>query len=138
LIEERGQVVEVRSGRALVETVRSGSCEACGARHACGCTGGGREARVWVDDPIGVRPGERVTIAVSEGTVLRASVLVYLLPVVALVIGAIVGNAFAPSFGWSADLGAAGLGLGCMVLAFVASRYLGGRSAAGPTIVGRG
>ncbi len=86
---------------------------------------------------MGVRPGERVVIAVPEGTVLRASVLVYLVPVVALVIGAIVGNGLAPSFGWSADLGAAGLGLACMVLAFLASRYLGGKSAPGPTIVGR-
>jgi len=130
-------VVEVKPGQALVETVRSGSCEQCGARHACGATGGGREARVWADDPVGVRPGERVVIAVPEGTVLRASFLVYLVPVLALVLGALVGDALAPSLGWSADLAAAGLGLGCMALAFLASRYLGGRTAPGPTIVGR-
>jgi len=137
LIEEQGQVVEVHSGRALVQTVRSGACEQCGARHACGCTGGGREARVWADDAVGVQPGDRVVIAVPEGTVLRASVLVYLIPVLALVLGAIAGNALAPTLGWSADLGAAGVGISCMILAFLASRYLGGTSAVGPTIVRR-
>jgi len=138
LIEERGRVVEARAGRALVETTRSASCDSCGARHACGCMGGGREARVWVADPLGVAPGDRVIVAVPEGTVLRASVLVYLVPVLALVAGAVVGNELAPSLGLSPDLGSAALGLISMVLAFLASRFLGGRSVQGPTIIGRG
>ena len=129
--------MEVRTGRALVETVRSGSCDQCGARHACGAVGGGREARVWATDPLGVRPGERVVIGIPEGSVLRASLLVYLVPVAALVLGAVLGNALAPSLGWSTDLGAAGLGLACMTLALLGSRYLGGKSAPGPIIVGR-
>jgi len=137
LIEEQGQVLEVRGGRALVQTTRSGSCEQCGARHACGGAGGGREARVWAEDPLGVQAGERVIIAVPEGTVLRASLLIYLVPVGALVLGALLGNALAPALGWSADLGAAGLGLASMALAFLVSRYVGGKTASGPTIVGR-
>jgi len=137
LIEERGIVVEVKPGRALVETTRSAACDSCGARHACGCMSGGREARVWVEDPLQVSPGDQVVIAVPEGTVLRASVLVYLVPVMALVLGALLGNGLAPSLGFSPDLGAAGLGLLAMVLAFLASRFLGGRTVQGPTIVGR-
>ena len=58
MIEERGTVVEVRPGRALVATVRSGSCESCGSRRACGGLGGGRDATVWADDPVGVHPGD--------------------------------------------------------------------------------
>ncbi len=131
-------VVEVKAGRALVETTRSASCDSCGARHACGCMGGGREARVWAENPLGAGPGEQVVIAVPEGTVLRASVLVYLVPVLALVAGALLGNSLAPAWGLSPDLGAAGLGILAMALAFLASRFLGGRSAPGPTIIGRG
>ena len=137
MIEERGTVVEVRPGRALVATVRSGSCESCGSRRACGGLGGGRDAKVWADDPVGVHPGEAVVIAVPEGTVLRAGFWVYLVPVAALVAGAVVGNTWGPSFGLSADAGAALAGLAAMVVAFVAARLLGGRSAAGPRIVGR-
>ncbi len=137
MIEERGTVVEARPGRALVATIRSGSCESCGARHACGGLGGGRDAEVWVEDPLGVQPGEAVVIAVPEGTVLRAGFWVYLVPVAALVAGAVVGNAWGPSFGVSADAGAALAGLAAMGAAFLAARWLGGRSVAGPRIVGR-
>jgi sigma-E factor negative regulatory protein RseC len=137
MIEESASVVEVRGGRALVQTVRSSGCEHCAARGACAGLGGGREARVWVEDPLGVHPGERVVVAVPEGAVVRASIWVYLVPVVALLLGALLGNALAPRIGLSPDLGAAGLGVAAMVLAFLATRRLGGTGASGPTIVRR-
>ena len=135
MIEEEGVVAETADGRALVETQRSGSCQQCAARGACAHLGGGREARVWVEDPIGVQPGDRVVLAVAEATVVRASLLIYLLPVVALFAGALLGNHLAPSFGVSPDLGAAGLGIVAMALAFLVARSLGGKTAPGPRIV---
>lgn len=137
MIEERATVVEVGPGRALVETSRSGSCGSCGARHACGGLGGGREARVWADDPVGVAPGEEVVIAVPEGTVLRAGFWAYLLPVVALLVGAVLGNAWGPALGLSRDAGAAAVGLAALAAAFLVARLVGGRSAAAPRVVGR-
>lgn len=137
MIEERGTVLAVRPGQALIATLRSASCESCGARHACGGLGGGRDAKVWVEDRLGVASGEDVVIAVPEGTVLRASFWVYLVPVVALVAGAVAGNAWGPLLGVSADAGAAVAGLTAMALAFAGARVLGGRSAVGPRIVRR-
>lgn len=137
MIEEAGTVVEVRDGRARVRTRRSEGCGQCSARGACASLGGGRDANVWVEDPIGTRPGERVIIAVPEGTVVRASILVYLVPVLALVAGALVGHAVGPRWGLSPDLGAATAGLGAMVLAFLLARCLGGTATQGPKIVRR-
>lgn len=128
-------MAEVTLGRARVRTQRGASCEQCGAQHACSCLGGGREALLWVEDPLGVRVGDRVTIAVPEGTVLRASVLAYLLPVAALVVGALVGHRLASAWGVAADLGAAGLGLAGMAAAFLLARYLGAKAVVAPRIV---
>jgi sigma-E factor negative regulatory protein RseC len=74
-------------------------------------------------------------VAVAEATVVRASLLIYLLPVVALLAGALLGNRLAPAFGLPPDLGAAGLGIVAMALAFLAARSLGGKTTAGPRIV---
>lgn len=137
MIEEQGTVVEVTPPRARVRTERSGACESCGARGACAGLGGGRDALVWVDDPLGVRVGERVVVAVPEGTVLRASFWVYLVPVAALVAGAVAGSRLGPALGLSADLGAAGVGVVAMGIAFGLARAFGGRALAGPRIVRR-
>ena len=137
MIEETAQVVEVRPGRALVQTVRSTACEGCSARGTCAALGGGREARVWADDPLGVSPGERVVVAVPEAAVVRASVWVYLVPVVALVIGAVVGSSLAGRLGLPPDAGAAALGIAGMGAALLASRAMGRRGAQGPRIVRR-
>jgi len=120
-----------------VETRRSGSCESCKARGGCSGLGGGREARVWVTDPLGVAEGERVVVAVPGELVVQASLLLYLVPVLALLAGAVLGNRLAPGFGLNPDLGAAVLGVVAMALAFGAARLLGRRAGPGPRIVNR-
>jgi len=137
VIEEQATVVEVQPGRARVQTLRSGACESCKARGGCSGLGGGREARVWVADPLGVAAGERVMIAVPGGTVVKASLYLYLLPVLALLGGAVLGNHLAPRLGLPPDLGAAGLGVLAMALAFGVARLAGRRAGEGPRIVGR-
>lgn len=86
---------------------------------------------------MGVAPGEWVVLGISEETLVRAGVLVYLVPAAALVIGAAVGHALAPALGFSPDLGAASLGILGLVAALVVSRLLGGRSSDGPRVLGR-
>ncbi len=137
MIEETGEVGEVRPGQALVQTQRGAGCERCRARGGCSHLGGGRDARGWVAGPLGVRVGDRVVVAVPEGTALRASVLVYLVPALCLMLGAFLGDRLAPVWGVPRDLGAAGLGLGGMVLAFLGVRLFGGRRIPGPTVVRR-
>jgi len=134
VIEEQGTVIRVDRGRALVRTERTAACGACGARGACSGLGGGREAEVWADDPVGVEQGERVVLAVPAGTVIRASFLAYLLPVAALITGAVTGSRLAAAAGVDPDLAAAGLGLAAMALALLAARWLGGGAGGGPRI----
>ena len=137
MIEEQATVVEVCPDRARVQTLRSGSCGSCKAKGGCSGLGGGREARVWVADPLGVAVGDRVVIAVPGATVVRASLFLYLVPVLALLAGAVLGNRLAPDLGLHPDLGAAGLGVLAMTLAFGVARFAGRQAGDGPRIVGR-
>ena len=130
-------MVEVCLERARVQTLRSGSCGSCKAKGGCSGLGGGREAQVWVADSLGVAVGDRVVITVSGATVVRASLLLYLVPVLALLAGALLGNRLAPGLGLHPDLGAAGLGVLTMALAFGVARLAGTRAGDGPRIVGR-
>ena len=84
------QTVRVTSipeqGIAEVFLERQSACS--GDCHKCGGCGAVRETLfVFAEDPIGVSVGEQVIVETATGTVLKAAVLVYLLPVMFFFIG---------------------------------------------------
>ncbi|PLX42256.1 MAG: Fis family transcriptional regulator [Deltaproteobacteria bacterium] len=135
MIEESALVVETAEGKALVSTMRNGACGSCQAQSGCKALGGGREARVWVEDPIGVKNGDSVVVAISETAFVKAGVAVYLVPVAALLAGAIIGNKLGPALGLNADLAAFILGTAALGMALFVARIWGNRNAKGPIIV---
>ena len=135
MIEEEAKVIEVRGHRALVQTHRSTACEGCAAKGGCASLGGGRDARVWTVDGVGIQRGDRVRVAVPESMFLMASLVTYLLPVVALLVGAFVGNHFGPQWGYSADLTAAALGIAAMAGALFGARVWAKRRMKLPRII---
>lgn len=97
MIEAAGIVREVDDGRALVEVQRRTACGGCASQGGCGTSViaawfGRRPSRLWVRAATPVRVGEPVVIGLPEATLLHASLLMYLLPVLGLVGGATVGS----------------------------------------------
>jgi sigma-E factor negative regulatory protein RseC len=135
MIEEQARVIEVREDKALVATKRSSSCESCSARSGCATLGGGREARVWVNDGVGVKRGDNVVVAVPESTLLLASVLTYLFPVASLILAAMAGQELAPKYGWTPDLAAAGFGCAALVAALLVARFIAAKRIKTPRII---
>ena len=90
---EQGTVVEVRGDKAVVEMGQSGSCAHC---RACLCGADGK-MRVEVGAPPGIAVGDHVEIDVPVGRV-QAAVTVYLIPLGALLAGAILGNGLGERF----------------------------------------
>ena len=87
-MKERGIVRAIRGGVAEVE-VTPASPEAC--RTCGGCQEQPQGLALLVDAVDGLRPGSRVWIEVQEGGELGPAVAVFLLPVLAILIGAILG-----------------------------------------------
>ncbi|AYC33920.1 transcriptional regulator [Pseudomonas cavernae] len=86
MIEEAGRVVAVESGAVWVETLRKSTCSSCSANAGCGqglmdkLGVGGQRGYVRALCDLQLRVGDPVVIGVREDLLVRASLLVYLLP----------------------------------------------------------
>ena len=91
MLLEEGLVLGVQrdaggSSVARVRLLAGEHCEGCPANAVC--RPGGDEARVLeVRDPLRARPGDRVRVRVLGSAVLRASILVYGLPLLLVLAG---------------------------------------------------
>ena len=88
--------------------------------------------RVEVVNDLGAKEGDRVEISVPTGSFLKLSILVYLLPIVALIGGAYGGSLWAEAQGKDGTLHSVLFGGIAMGIAFFALRRLE-RSAASPS-----
>ena len=123
---EEGVVVRIVPDGAVVCVKRSDACHGCPSSQLCHMgTSGERE--VVAKNPLGAREGQRVEIEVQDGLLVRASFIVYILPIVALIIGALCGRWAIHSLGipWSEDSGAVIGGLTCMTAVFVLIKIKG-------------
>ena len=129
MMVERARVVAVDADACWVQTIATPGCSACSSGQGCGggVIGkllGERRHHLRVALPASVRPAvdDEVEIGVREHSVLRASVLAYLLPLAGIVAGAVAGERLAPTGGsdaWSMAAAAAGF-----LLAVAAARAL--------------
>jgi positive regulator of sigma E activity len=96
-VRERGIVIEVHDGRALVEIVPA---EGCGKSCSCSAVEGTPHLRrAELDAPDGVRPGAVVTLEVSSGQVLTSSAVVFLVPPVFFLGAALVSKPLLDALG---------------------------------------
>lgn len=120
MIEESGIVVAIDGGYARVRTERRSVCGGCAAHGACGTSlierfFGRRSIEVLALNQAHAAVGDRVVLGISEEGLLSASLAVYLVPVVGLVGGALLGDAVSGGLdaGRTADLaGLLGAALG--------------------------
>lgn len=97
MIEEEGIVIQIFDEKARVRTTKSSACEGCAAASFCHPEKGS-EMIIEVINPINAKVGERVKIGLKPGVYLKASFLVYMVPIIAFIIGAIIGKELAASF----------------------------------------
>lgn len=112
MITETGRVIAVTGDRVWVQTIRQSACESCSARHGCGqkvlaSVSSGRANQVLVSNTLGARVGDEVTVAIAESALLGASLIVYALPLLLFVGGAVIGHQAAQGSDLAAILGGA-------------------------------
>jgi sigma-E factor negative regulatory protein RseC len=91
MIHETGTVISVSGDDAWVQTVRESACQSCKARHGCGQKAlaglsSGQSRQIRVANTLQARPGDQVTVAIEESALLKASLLVYALPLLLMVL----------------------------------------------------
>ncbi len=87
--QQEGIVISVQGPMARVKTSRHNDCENCGA-----CPG---NAAIVLDarNPVGAAPGQLVMVEVQEVGMLKSAFIVYMMPLIAMFLGAMTG-------GWAA------------------------------------
>jgi sigma-E factor negative regulatory protein RseC len=121
MIEETGIVTTCQGEFAEVQTQRSSACGACASKGACGTSVlsqllGDKPTIFRVRNPLGARPGERVVIGLEQSALTQAAMAAYLVPVGALIGGAVLLQGLAERLGLHTELlailgGAAGLAI---------------------------
>lgn len=96
MITEYGTVTRTSSGTAWIKTNRIAACEGCTAKDSCGTMHRGQEMVIEVPNTLGVQAGDAVVIGIETKPVMLLTFLVYVVPIICLLIGALTGNALAP------------------------------------------
>ncbi|MFQ3574245.1 MAG: SoxR reducing system RseC family protein [Thermodesulfovibrionales bacterium] len=90
-MEEVGTVKEIRGQRALVIVEKKGGCESCPGASLCN-TIGSDQGGIEAINEIGAKQGDTVKIAFRSFTFLKGTIVVYLIPALFLVVGAVIGK----------------------------------------------
>ena len=98
---EQGVVLRTDSESAWVKMTRSSACEGCTARGSCHTMGGGQEMEVKALNPAGARAGDRIVLSFETSSLLKATFLIYVFPILFLIAGAALGQMLAPLIGLS-------------------------------------
>lgn len=108
-----GTVVALEGDTAVVRFQRSSMCAHCGA---C-LTAGEHEMETRVKNELGAAVGDRVRVALPGKKVAGASLIAYLIPLLALLAGVLAGSLIS-------DIAAILCGLACCAAAYLVLRVL--------------
>ncbi len=126
MITESGIVLQNLDATALVKVRRGEACESCGAGCACAGETETRIMQVTAQNPLGAKEGDHVELAITTGTLLSLSAITYLVPIVFLFLGALLGKPMATGLGWSMDgeLASALFGFIFLVISFLVIAFI--------------
>lgn len=116
MIKEQGKIEEINKETAVVRIRKRSACAHCESRGSCGISK--RDMVIEVPNDLHAGVGDEVEVSVPDGTLLKLSALIYLLPVVALLIGAFFGAIIGETLQTNASVTAILLGGGLMALTF--------------------
>lgn len=126
MIEEEGIVESIEGDIARVSILKKGACEQCAASGMCHP---GDNEFMEAANPLNAQKGQKVKVVVAPQVYLKASIILYGIPMVALVTGAILAKNLALRWGYSAqsDLWAFIAGMACMGISFLFIRSYNNR-----------
>jgi sigma-E factor negative regulatory protein RseC len=116
LVKEQGKIEELNKNTAVVRIQKRSACDHCESKGSCSISN--RDMLIEVPNDLQAGVGDHVEVSVPEGTLLKLSAIVYLLPVMALLAGAFLGSLLGNALKMNSSLTAIILGGGFMAIAF--------------------
>ncbi|MDD2776526.1 MAG: SoxR reducing system RseC family protein [Gallionella sp.] len=99
MIETSARVIATENGTAQVEPTLTSGCGGCQSRSSCGISGLGKyfsnhRKAIEVRCDSSIQAGDELQLSMTEGDLLKAGLLAYLLPSVLALVGAGIGAAW--------------------------------------------
>lgn len=124
MITETGRVVAIEKDCLWVETIQQSACDSCAAQKGCGqrmmARMGGRTTYIRVllqgKNPAQYQLDDQVQIGIQEEVVAKGSLIVYMVPLLGLVSGTVLGHGWNQTEWLSAIGGLAGFALGGLIV----------------------
>lgn len=110
-----GTVRELDGKYAIISTSRRGICEGCSDKSSCSfdnALGKSVPELITTVNAIQAKPGDLVEFDLAGHTELKTSLIVWIIPLIGLILGAVTGSTYHDWFGWTVD-SATLIGLGC-------------------------
>ena len=118
MIEEIGIVTSTEGRTAHVNVPKKSTCEGCTAGT---CTTGEQSMEIIAFNKAGAETGQKVKVLIHSSAYMKGAIIIYGIPALALVAGAVFGKEFMPALfnGTDPDILSAIFGFGFMGLSFV-------------------
>jgi sigma-E factor negative regulatory protein RseC len=123
MLTEEGVIEKIFHQKALIRIQKSSTCAHCDSRGACQGISD-KEMLIEIANDLRAQVGDHVELSVPEGSLVKLSLLVFFLPVVALVVGAYAGGSLADFFNIESTLSSVLGGALAMGITFIALRRL--------------
>ncbi|WP_456380452.1 SoxR reducing system RseC family protein [Thiolapillus sp.] len=136
MLEEQGIVLSVSGDTAEVVAETKSTCDACAVKNGCGTSLVAslfpqRQRTFRASNPVAAQVGDRVLIGLDESVLQTASLLVYIVPLLGLIGGAMAGTWLAsPLMPEIAEAISIGAGIAGFTLALLVVRKTGFRLSA--------
>lgn len=109
MIEEHAVVIAVERDVASLEVVRRSACGLCGQTRGCGISLFGRlfghRSHVFkAENSIHAKAGDHVIVAIEEHALLNSALMLYGIPLMTLLLGAILGHVIFPGDSVQSDV----------------------------------
>lgn len=138
MLEESALVVKIINGQPWVVGMQNNACTACAQKTGCSSTALAsvlKKKPVPVDSDLALKIGDTVIVAIDESVLLRATFALYLLPLIALFVGAGLADSLINHAMAYSDLWIAGSALTSLALALFIQKHTSFNNYAHPVVV---
>lgn len=88
MMERPARIIEISPDRMLLSVKQEEACKACATREACH----GKEKTMSLPIQSGFKPGDELILSLEDDSFRLAAVLAYLVPVIGLLAGSLIGQ----------------------------------------------
>jgi len=115
---EEGTITKVVEDKAWVKVRRSAMCDACNCQSACSTIGPGEIMEAEALNSANGKEGDRVLIKIPSKSIWKISFILYMIPVIFLISGTVIGMKLAKNYSLKPELGALLLGVTACIFSY--------------------